>query len=888
MGALIAGVTQATFPCNLDVIAKVIRIRDSFITLFFVALGMEPRAPKEAQSFGVLGLIRSAEPRAHGAGLEARHERPSRLRTSAAGERRRRGGSERRRGGPFLEPTSLRAMPPAGARTVSAAPAFLAFARRRVYAARRPRGREYCIESHYLSGTGEEGEAMAAPRIALLSGRPELREAVRVALSSAELGFVAYDDLEALVGACAGADPPSALLLDQASVPAGMVTAALALRATAAGANAPLFFLGSGEDGVHDMGSALAAGGDAFFRLPVEAASVVRRLATSLGMEPARMPASLLIGISAGSAPLLAAAEQALFLAEAEEARQAAALEAAAQHAAAQQAGLLAEAAQAHRPAAQQSAAAAEAHRQDLERRQERAAAQAQQAAAQARDEEHARDQLALEERAREGERQRLLGEAERQQLEASLREREARLRALEAAYAHKLEELSSRLADLELAKQQAEDRLHARDDEERHRRARLAFRAGLLEAGSARAQATGEVGRVAWTRGEVAARPTDGVVFEEGGELPVEPPPAPERYQPMDPEEGRFLEGELPALLFSAHLLGVTGALDLRHEDGRVRTLYLEEGEPVGFASELPADRPEEALLRAGLLTGVKHAELRAGPLRSARRLCSLLVEEGALKPQELFTSVRGVMTEQLLAVLEWGQGSYRWRDVTAHAADRVRLQHGFDALLAEGVRRKYDLERLWRVLGGPRTLVGPDEGPTRLPPLTHAEQAALRLLDGRRSLEEVVLDGALLPEVVLRAALLALACGAAKIVARGLPRDAAEHTLDREQALGVDKERILDRLDKARRGTYFELLGIPAESTGFEVHRACAQLRRAFDPDRFTDPAFRALKGALDEIRQVLDEAEGVLADDDLRRAYVGSLRRRRGVEVANGPRA
>jgi Kef-type K+ transport system membrane component KefB len=41
MGALIAGVSISTFPYNLDVIAKVITMRDFFITIFFVSLGMK-------------------------------------------------------------------------------------------------------------------------------------------------------------------------------------------------------------------------------------------------------------------------------------------------------------------------------------------------------------------------------------------------------------------------------------------------------------------------------------------------------------------------------------------------------------------------------------------------------------------------------------------------------------------------------------------------------------------------------------------------------------------------------------------------------------------------------------------------------------------------------
>jgi Kef-type K+ transport system membrane component KefB len=45
MGALIAGIVMSTFPYNLDVIAKVITIRDFFVTLFFVALGMQIPVP---------------------------------------------------------------------------------------------------------------------------------------------------------------------------------------------------------------------------------------------------------------------------------------------------------------------------------------------------------------------------------------------------------------------------------------------------------------------------------------------------------------------------------------------------------------------------------------------------------------------------------------------------------------------------------------------------------------------------------------------------------------------------------------------------------------------------------------------------------------------------
>src|SRR3954469_23014868 len=52
MGSLVAGVSLSTFPYALDVTAKVITLRDFFITLFFVALGMTIPVP----NLSVIGM----------------------------------------------------------------------------------------------------------------------------------------------------------------------------------------------------------------------------------------------------------------------------------------------------------------------------------------------------------------------------------------------------------------------------------------------------------------------------------------------------------------------------------------------------------------------------------------------------------------------------------------------------------------------------------------------------------------------------------------------------------------------------------------------------------------------------------------------------------------
>jgi Kef-type K+ transport system membrane component KefB len=56
MGALIAGVMLSTFPYTLDVIAKVTTLRDFFVTLFFVGLGMSIPLPTQSMLVWMLSV----------------------------------------------------------------------------------------------------------------------------------------------------------------------------------------------------------------------------------------------------------------------------------------------------------------------------------------------------------------------------------------------------------------------------------------------------------------------------------------------------------------------------------------------------------------------------------------------------------------------------------------------------------------------------------------------------------------------------------------------------------------------------------------------------------------------------------------------------------------
>jgi hypothetical protein len=57
MGALVAGLSIAAFPYSIHVTAKTLPLRDFFLTLFFVSLGMKISAPSWGMVLPVLGIV---------------------------------------------------------------------------------------------------------------------------------------------------------------------------------------------------------------------------------------------------------------------------------------------------------------------------------------------------------------------------------------------------------------------------------------------------------------------------------------------------------------------------------------------------------------------------------------------------------------------------------------------------------------------------------------------------------------------------------------------------------------------------------------------------------------------------------------------------------------
>ncbi len=207
----------------------------------------------------------------------------------------------------------------------------------------------------------------------------------------------------------------------------------------------------------------------------------------------------------------------------------------------------------------------------------------------------------------------------------------------------------------------------------------------------------------------------------------------------------------------------------------------------------------------------------------------------------------------------------------------------------MIEGIRRKYGLPRLHRVVGPARTVLIPSDGAELTSALADAELAPddrrlAQAFDGRRTLAELATaaDGGELAIYALAHALVALglarrADGGRARTSPGLPDIdivAPPSSITGAAELQVDRDRVLAKHAHVVEADYFTVLGVRPDASGFEIRRAWEAARRDFAAEGFAVELARELHGELAEIALVLDEALRVLHDDRVRVAYATHL--------------
>ena len=325
-----------------------------------------------------------------------------------------------------------------------------------------------------------------------------------------------------------------------------------------------------------------------------------------------------------------------------------------------------------------------------------------------------------------------------------------------------------------------------------------------------------------------------------------------------------RLRGAEVLQRLWQLHEQRSSGRLLVGFVGGAVKQVWWRRGVPIYAASSAAQDSLQARLQARGLL-GRGQVQSTGRPAdhdlqASARRL----VQAGLLKPREQAEVVR----DAALRIVEslCCDAAERWLvDAEPTPADIGRDAPLLE-LLASGTRLGFSRERLRQDLPESTCLQVQAEEVEQLAARLGWPEAAqwLGLLDGGRSLAQLVEEDGLDERELWAAAQVLLAAGLAQVV-----------EVDADAALvAIDRRRIEERLALAGSSDYFALLGVARDAGRAAVLRAHADLRETFAEERLEPRSREELAEELAALQVALDEAREVLLDEALRAAYLAHL--------------
>jgi len=258
----------------------------------------------------------------------------------------------------------------------------------------------------------------------------------------------------------------------------------------------------------------------------------------------------------------------------------------------------------------------------------------------------------------------------------------------------------------------------------------------------------------------------------------------------------GSIEDTSVPELLKSVLGSGETGVLTFRRPDV-TKNVHLHLGRIVYARSSNPDERMGEDLLLRGKITARQFLEA-SRLIAPGRRLGKILVELGALEPEDLLGSIEHHVKEILLEMFTWSRGEYELT-MTEPGKDDVALNLSTEALIMDGLRRVRSWHAVYRGIGGDLDAVpvptGHQETLLKLE-LSEEEQELVAQVNGHATIEQICQVSYLSQFETCRLLWAMMVLG---VLRRGQPGEEAareEHVAQREQE--QDLESIVERFNQ------------------------------------------------------------------------------------------
>ncbi len=173
------------------------------------------------------------------------------------------------------------------------------------------------------------------------------------------------------------------------------------------------------------------------------------------------------------------------------------------------------------------------------------------------------------------------------------------------------------------------------------------------------------------------------------------------------------------------------------------LKSIYFMMGMPIFASSSEEDDRMGEMLCRKKIITDYQLRECLAESEIAKKKLGTVLVEKGLLKPEGLVVAVVDQVEEIIYSLFGWEEGEYSFVRGEQMGDDVIPLDMSAVNLIMEGIRRECSIEKLKRILGSPRRILTTTTDPKyrfKELQLTPNESKVIELVDNSRSIGEIL----------------------------------------------------------------------------------------------------------------------------------------------------
>jgi tetratricopeptide (TPR) repeat protein len=293
-----------------------------------------------------------------------------------------------------------------------------------------------------------------------------------------------------------------------------------------------------------------------------------------------------------------------------------------------------------------------------------------------------------------------------------------------------------------------------------------------------------------------------------------------------------------MPKILISLNRERISGTLSVTAQ-GMTKKIVFDKGNAIFASSTYEDDRLGEMLLKAGRIEVSQYDEAVREMQRTGKRLGTVLVDLGYLTPKGLFWGVKYQVQEIIYSLFLLKDGLYEFIEGDT-PKEIITLDLSMANIIYEGVSRIDDWTRIKSEMPDSDTVFVLSDDPVSLfqaVELNEQDKAILALVDGSRSMKQIIEESGLKSFDVMRSLYILWSIGMVVENEGGFEislslNDILRPVDDSKEKFAARVERIHSQLPVM---SHYQLLEVD-DSADFEtISEQYYKLSKQFHPDRY-----------------------------------------------------